>query len=138
MHHTPSRAIPPPAGKASGFAAAPAALDRQQEQRQRPEPADLGSKAQLEASLVAALLHLLSLLPRTQGGELGPRGAVHSKHAAQLQRLVRQAQEELLQQPERAGGALFSPESGFEAGLFDLSQASALLASAAAAGLALL
>ncbi|KAL4421841.1 hypothetical protein ABPG77_001323 [Micractinium sp. CCAP 211/92] len=125
-------------GKASGFPAAPPAPGQQQEQRPRPEPTDLGSKAQLEASLVAAVLHLLSLLPHTHSGDLAPEGTVPSKHAAQLQRLVRQAQEELLQQPERARRDLFSPESGFEAGLFDLSQASAPLASAAAAGLALL
>lgn len=86
---------------------------------------------------MAAVLHLLSLLPQAQAGTAAPFGAHRSRHAAQLQRLVRQAQEELLQQPGGAGEGLFLPAPGFEAGLFDLSQASAPLATAAAAGLAL-
>ncbi|KAL4424003.1 hypothetical protein ABPG75_001304 [Micractinium tetrahymenae] len=136
-------------GKASGFTAVPAAppagqaqqaqgehqQDRQQQQ-QPPEPADVGSKAQLEAALVAAVLHLLSLVPAALEGSAALQ-ARRSSHAAQLRRLVRQAREELLQ-PEEAGQGLASVASGFEAGLFDLSQASAPLAAAAAAGLALL
>jgi len=115
-------------------------------QRER-EPADLGSKAQLEAALVAAVLHLLSLVsadtaPPAAAATATPATAVlrGTARQAQLQQLVRQAQLEL-QLPPPAAELGFcqqsapAAEGSFEPGLFDVSLVSADLAAAAARGL---
>jgi hypothetical protein len=147
------------AGKASGFpaatpasaASAPAAATAAAaagQQQQRPEPGELGSKAQLEAALVAAALHLLSLLPPACDNSATSASSVQQPALADLRRLVQQAQRELLpgglEHPEQqvpamngsgmgdvGGGAT----AGFGPGLFDLSLVTPKLAAAAAAGL---
>lgn len=127
-------------GKASDFSV-PAAAQGAAAQRgdgqppARQEPGELGSKAQLEAALVAAVLHLLSLLPAGGGAAKGA-----STQLPRLQGLVQQARWELLlpaeQSAEEDGAA---PGGGGRAAVyFDLSQVSPQLAAAAAEGLALL
>lgn len=161
---TPRLARPPPdAGKHSGFSVAAAAAppnhhsDQYQYRARRPEPAELGAKAQLEAALVAAVLHMLALLPAVAcgAGGAGVEGTVwpllgRGAQLGDLQRLVRQARRELLvgNTEERRHGdlleqaaelaAMGAARAEFGWGLFDLSQASAELTAAAACGLALL
>ena len=116
------------AGAASGAAAAA--------EPQRPEPAaELGSKAALEAELVAAVLHLLVLT----GQASGAAGLASSQQVLGLQALVQQAQQEVLLQQAGGGGGCDGGEDGLAAAaaapaavMYDLSLVSAGLASAAA------
>lgn len=124
-----------PAGKANDFSvAAPAAgTAAQHSPVVRQEPGELGSKAQLEAALVAAVLHLLSLLPLADGVPVGS-----SSQLPKLRLLVQQAQHELLPPAavvtdEAAQGAV-----PLATVYFDLSQTSPQLTTAALQGLALL
>ena len=96
----------------------------------RQEPGELGSKAQLEAALVAGVLHLLGLLWLADGV---PTGC--STQQPQLKALVQQALREL----PLAEVAVDETASGAAAAVyFDLSQASPQLVASAAEGLALL
>lgn len=134
------------AGKASDFNVAPpagaATAAGQGGPPPRQEPAELGSRALLEAALVAATLHLLALLPGASGGgHQEQRMAGCSTHLPHLRLLVQQAQRELLLPPGQAGPGMAAAAGGAagEALLFfDLSQVSPALAAAALEGLALL
>jgi len=125
-----------PAGKANDFCvpAPPAAAATQRSEGQmapRHEPGELGSKAQLEATLVAVVLHLLALLVLVEDVPTGG-----STQQPQLSILVQQALRELLPPVEVAVDEMAAGAA--EAVYFDLSQASPQLAASAAEGLALL
>lgn len=127
-----------PAGKANEFSvsalgAATAAQRSEGEPAPRQDPGELGSKAQLEAALVAAVLHLLSLLPLA--GSL-PTGS--SSQLANIAALVQQAQRELLLPAGLAVDEAAQTEGAAAVVYYDLSQASPQLISAALDGLALL
>ncbi|PRW60946.1 Wee1 kinase [Chlorella sorokiniana] len=125
-------------GKANDFCVpappAAAATGRSESQlASRQEPGELGSKAQLEAALAAAMLHLLSLLPLAEGVPAGS-----STQLPQLRALVRQAQQELLP-PAAPAADEAAQRAGVAAALyFDLSQVSPQQIPSAAEGMALL
>lgn len=122
------------AGKATGFSVAVAAAAPSRS-GQGPPPAEQGSKAQLEAALVAAVLHLLALLPEAAAAAAMQ---LDRSQLARLRGLVQQARRELAPAGQAAEVAAVEAGTTYGGAYFDLSLASPALVEAAARGLALL
>lgn len=127
-----------PAGKANDFSVSALGADTAAQRSEgqlapRQDLGELGSKAQLEAALVAAVLHLVSLLPLAGGLPTGS-----SSQQANIAALVQQAQHELLPPAGLAVNEAAQADGAAAAVYYDLSQASPQLISAALEGLTLL